>query len=89
MSRKKNHRIALTDKFSIIAAHHCKGDTKEGPLRAYGTGFQGQISLFLSSHPPTPTHCPCTCTVPNVETQEAKYTECWPCPPIDILLNTV
>ncbi len=23
MSRKKNHRIALTDKFSIIAAHHC------------------------------------------------------------------
>ncbi len=22
MSRKKNHRIALTDKFSIIAAHH-------------------------------------------------------------------
>jgi hypothetical protein len=23
MSRKKNHCIALTDKFSIIAAHHC------------------------------------------------------------------
>jgi hypothetical protein len=23
MSREKNHRIALTDKFSIIAAHHC------------------------------------------------------------------
>jgi hypothetical protein len=23
----------------------------------------------------------------NFVTQEAKYTECWPCPPFDILLN--
>jgi hypothetical protein len=27
MSRKKNHRIALTDKFSIIAAHHWQEHT--------------------------------------------------------------
>jgi hypothetical protein len=28
MSRKKNHRIALTNKFSIIAAHHWSKVTK-------------------------------------------------------------
>jgi hypothetical protein len=42
MSRKKNHRIALTDKFSIIAAHHCCW------IMALGANYRGRATLWLT-----------------------------------------
>ncbi len=44
MSRKKNHRIALTDKFSIIAAHHWVG-------QLFAFRLRGAALCVLGMHP--------------------------------------